>query len=56
MRLLFFFFIVPFLISACVSSQTTTTQNNPNGLKSAFNSEVAAETRMQLALLYLENN
>lgn len=43
------------MISACVSSETTTTLNNPNGLKMKFDAKAAAETRIKLALLYLEN-
>jgi len=55
MRFLFCALIAAFLISACVSSKTTTTLNNPNGLKVKFDAEAAAQTRIKLALLYLQN-
>ena len=55
MRFLFYTFFTALLISACVSSKTTSTLNNPNGLAVEFNAEAAAQTRMKLALLYLEN-
>jgi len=42
-------------LSACISSETTTTLNNPQGLKVEFDPQIAAETRLKLALLYLEN-
>ncbi|MDA7747063.1 type IV pilus biogenesis/stability protein PilW, partial [Psychromonas sp.] len=43
-----------FFISACVSSETTTTAGKPSGEKMAFDPKAAANTRIQLALLYLE--
>jgi len=55
MRFLFCALCAILLISACVSSKTTTTLNNPNGLKITFDAEAAAQTRIKLALLYLQN-
>lgn len=55
MRFMFLLVFTPIFISACVSSETTTTLNNPNGIKVAFNKEAAVDTRIKLALLYLEN-
>ena len=55
MRFLFFTLCATLIISACVSSETTTTLNNPNGLKVQFDAEAAAQTRIKLALLYLQN-
>ncbi|WP_418135151.1 type IV pilus biogenesis/stability protein PilW [Psychromonas sp. GE-S-Ul-11] len=48
-------FIIYFFISACVSSETVTTLNNPKGQKMAFDPEGAADTRIKLALVYIEN-
>jgi len=44
-----------FLLSACVTSETTTTLNNPKGISVDFNPVAAAKTRVELALLYLQN-
>lgn len=43
-----------FLTSACVSTEVTTTSNDPTNPKMEFNPKGAADTRVQLALLYLE--
>lgn len=43
-----------FFISACVSTEFTTTSNDPVSPKMEFNPEGAADTRIKLALLYLE--
>ena len=55
MRFIFVIFLSVFFISGCVSSETTTTLNNPGGQKMAFDPEGASDTRVKLALLYLEN-
>ncbi|WP_019615008.1 type IV pilus biogenesis/stability protein PilW [Psychromonas ossibalaenae] len=45
------------MLSACVSSETsTTTQNTGTGKKMAFDPEGAAETRIKIALLYLQKD
>lgn len=46
-----------FLLSACVSSETTvTTKNGGAGNKMAFDPQGAADTRVKLAVLYLQKN
>jgi len=55
MRFLFCTLFAALLVSACVSSETTTTLNNPSGLKAEFDAKAAAQTRIKLALLYLQN-
>ena len=55
MHFLFCALFATLLISACVSSETTTTLNNPNGSKVEFDAEAAAQTRIKLALLYLQS-
>ena len=55
MRFIFVALISVFFISACVSSETTTIVNSPSGKKMAFDPKGAADTRIKLALLYLEN-
>ncbi|TEW54900.1 type IV pilus biogenesis/stability protein PilW [Psychromonas sp. RZ22] len=55
MRFIFIVLLSLFFISACVSSETSqTTTNNPSSEKMAFDPKAAANTRIQLALLYLE--
>ncbi|MBB1272936.1 type IV pilus biogenesis/stability protein PilW [Psychromonas sp. SR45-3] len=55
MRFILISLVSLFFISACVSSETIKTINSPGGQKMAFNPEGAADTRLKLALLYLEN-
>jgi type IV pilus assembly protein PilF len=55
MRFILVTFLSVFVITGCVSSETTTTLNNPGGQKMAFDPEGASDTRVKLALLYLEN-
>tara|TARA_R110001592_G_scaffold116201_1_gene317323 strand:- start:521 stop:1303 length:783 start_codon:yes stop_codon:yes gene_type:complete len=55
MRFIFVSLLSLFFISACVSSETTKTINSPGGQKKTFDPEAAADTRINLALLYLEN-
>jgi len=54
MRFILLVLFPVFFISACVSSETTTTLNTP-GQKMSFDPVAAADTRVKLALLYLEN-
>ncbi|MEL0629889.1 type IV pilus biogenesis/stability protein PilW [Psychromonas aquatilis] len=44
-----------FILSACVSSETTTMLNTPVAQKQTFDPVAAADTRIKLALLYLQN-
>jgi len=55
MRFIFISLLSVFFISACVSSETTKTMNSLDGQKKAFDPAAAADTRVNLALLYLEN-
>ena len=43
------------VLSACVSSETTTTLNTPVAQKKDFDPVAAADTRVKLALLYLQD-
>jgi len=43
-----------FLLSACVTSETTTTLSNPHAVAVDFDPVAAAQTRIELALLYLQ--
>ncbi|WP_354624946.1 type IV pilus biogenesis/stability protein PilW [Psychromonas sp. MME2] len=46
-----------FLLSACVSSETSvTTSNGGSGQPQVFDPQAAADTRIKLALLYLQKN
>jgi len=57
MRQLFFFIPLVVLLSACVSSVTTTTTKNvSSGKQMAFDPKGAADNRVKLALIYLEND
>lgn len=54
MRFILIILSVLFLTTACVSSETTTTSNGTSP-KMEFDPKGAADTRIKLALLYLEN-
>ena len=55
MRFIFVILSTLFFISACVTSETSITSGG-NGIKTSFDPVAAAETRVKLALLYLEEN
>jgi len=54
MRYFYCAFFSLFLLSACVTSETTTTLNNPHAVAVDFDPVAAAQTRIELALLYLQ--
>ena len=57
MRQAFVIILFFLLLSACVSTETTmTTKNSGAGNKIAFDPQAAADTRIKLALLYLQKN